>query len=200
MILEPHPFISGHYQRILQSKLLQCQKRFFSTFSVVHTTNASSPLSSLLEKLKYLQLSWKTEQQQYGISHHCFSVLRFELHVSSGRAVQLVELKFLFSHCPRGNMACQVAVLKRLPEHIERRCGGVFLVVFTQSSCSSLKPTVLGSVIHCPYLKLRRERDHIFLTYSSCSMFVCSGQVLFQTKLSIRSPEKVELLGNHVKQ
>lgn len=35
----------------------------------------------------------------------------------------------------------------------------MFLVVFMQSSCTSLKPTVLDSMIHCAYLGFQLERE-----------------------------------------
>lgn len=46
-----------------------------------------------------------------------------ELNVSSGRAVQLIQLKFLFSNCPRGNAVHTQAAERSVLTYRKKKCS-----------------------------------------------------------------------------
>lgn len=174
-MLDHHRFISGHYQGTLQSKVLSCQKRFSSTFSVAYATDTSSFLSSLPLLETFSGSAGKPNSSSMEYLMAVSSVLHLELHASSGRAVQLMQLKFLFLFCTRVNSICQLAEVRSMPTHIERKRGGIFLVVFTlqqQQFFAIYRRIAESTTVLTSGFSSGEERDHTCLTLVSLCLCI----------------------------
>lgn len=177
----PHPLISGHYQRLYSWRYCNIRR--------------DSPVHFLLLVPLTLHLFWAlflslrnaefsiSVRKLKGESMECFitvsSMPYLELNVSSGRAVQLIQLKFLLSNCPMGNAVHTQAAERSVLTYRKKKCS--FSVCFYSAVAVVFFFFPLPSRI-CGYLRFQ------FLgTRLSHAMSACWGQVLlFQTKYGLR--------------
>lgn len=121
----PHPLISGHYQRLYSWRYCNIRR--------------DSPVHFLLLVPLTLHLFWAlflslrnaefsiSVRKLKGESMECFitvsSMPYLELNVSSGRAVQLIQLKFLLSNCPMGNAVHTQAAERSVLTYRKKKCS-----------------------------------------------------------------------------
>lgn len=176
----PHPLISGHYQRLYSWRYCNIRR--------------DSPVHFLLLVPLTLHLFWalflSLRNAEFSISvrklkgerMECFitvsSMPYLELNVSSGRAVQLIQLKFLLSNCPMGNAVHTQAAERSVLTYRKKKCS--FSVCF-YSAVAVVFFFPLPSRI-CGYLRFQFPGTRL-----SHAMSACWGQVLlFQTKYGLR--------------